>query len=84
LASLVQEVYYKTNKFWIEIVDLEDVIEDKPEHPKPRTAAMIRHLHVKIVEDFLVSLPNADIMCRVHGWLLKLQEPSDLTHTDTE
>jgi hypothetical protein len=68
LASLAQEVCYKTNQFKINI-------NDDLEHPKPRTAAMMRHLHVDIFKCLLFSPPDPDIMVEASKCLFKLQEP---------
>jgi hypothetical protein len=68
LTSIAEEVYYKTNRFKIEI-------DWELYRPKPRTAAMIRHLHVYINEDPLATPPDPDIMNGVPYWLLKLPVP---------
>jgi hypothetical protein len=77
LTSLAEEVYYNSNCFTIDI-------EEELDCPKPRTAAMIRHLHVKIVDGFLTSPPDPDTMSGVPEWLLKLQEPFGSTEAGNE
>jgi hypothetical protein len=48
LTNIAEEVNYKSSRF---IIDINGGLEN----PKQRTAAMIRHLHVNVAGDFLVS-----------------------------